>query len=366
LLLSDGKQGFDPSGGPGRRLGGERIEAVPDDRHGAVIGIADPRRFIELELARGIVPPRDPLDQPKRLAQLRDLAAGIGPGRSGGRPRLMRHGLRSYRAAAKEALTAVAHAARLGQAKAMLKALIVATSLIAAPALAQEEEPQTTAPDAFDVSGEIDLMSDYRFRGVSRSDEDPTGQAGIQVRHQSGLYAGARGTLLQGQDNFRLRDPAHIDQGEAQFDLYTGYNRDLGGGFDLDAGLMYYAFSGARGDTDYAEPYASLGFLIGPAYASLGAKYAPSQAGTGHEDMLYLFGQVDVTIPFRPWTISAQAGHQDWGRYGDYWNWSLGVRYHVRIEGLPNTEIGLSYVDTDLPSVAGQDAGVRLALELSF
>jgi len=278
----------------------------------------------------------------------------------------MRHGAQSYLAAAKEALTAGARAARLGQARAMFKTAAAAALFVAAPAVAQDDAPETSAPEALEVSGEFNLMSDYRFRGVSRSDEDPTAQAGIQLRHQSGLYAGTRLTLLQGQDSFRRRNPAYVDQGGAQFDLYAGYSRDLGGGFDLDAGLMYYAFSGGSGSTDYAEPYASLGYLIGPAYATLGAKYAPSQGGTGHEDMLYLFGQVDVTIPFRPWTISAQAGHQDWGRYGDYWNWSLGVRYHVRIEGLPNTEIGLSYVDTDLPSVAGQDAGVRLALELSF
>ena len=271
---------------------------------------------------------------------------------------------------AKEALTPVARRPRLGQVGPMLKAISAAAlMLVPAAASAQDEEPvtfETGAQRPFEVSGELNLMSDYRFRGVSRSDEDPTGQAGVQVRHQSGFYAGARGTLLQGQDSFRLRNPAYLDQGSAQFDLYAGFNTGLGGGFDLDAGLMYYAFSGARGATDYAEPYASLSYLIGPAQVSAGAKYAPSQAATGDEDMLYLYGQLDVSIPFRPWSFTAQAGHQDWGVYGDYWNWSLGVRYHVQIEGLPNTEIGLSYVDTDLPGVAGQDAGVRLTLETSF
>jgi len=271
---------------------------------------------------------------------------------------------------AKEALTPVAPRARLGQVSAMLRSLVAAALLVPTAAWAQDEEPPAAveigAQGVFEVSGELNLMSDYRFRGVSRSDEDPTGQAALQVRHQSGLYAGVRGTLLQGQDSFRLRNPAHLDQGSAEFDLYAGYGVGLGGGFDLDAGLMYYAFSGARGPTDYAEPYASLSYLIGPAQLSAGAKYAPSQAATGNEDMLYLYGQLDVSIPFRPWSFTAQAGHQDWGVYGDYWNWSLGVRYHVQIEGLPNSEIGLGYVDTDLPGVAGQDAGLRITLETSF
>jgi uncharacterized protein (TIGR02001 family) len=242
--------------------------------------------------------------------------------------------------------------------------------LAAAPAAAQEPEPPAeapiAAPGAFEVGGELSFMSDYRFRGVSRSDEDPAAQAGINVRHETGLYAGARGTTLRGNDGFRLRNPALRDQGEVQLDLYAGYGADLGGGFDLDAGLMYYSFIGGAGATDYVEPYASLSYLIGPVSSTLGAKYAPSQAATGREDMLYLFGQVDVGIPFRPWSFTAQAGRQDWGSYGGYWNWSLGARYHVQLDGLPNSEIGLRYVDTDLPSGPGRDAGLLLSWELTF
>lgn len=248
-----------------------------------------------------------------------------------------------------------------------MKRLAFAALLLAAtPATAQQERAPTAAPGAFEVSGELTLMSDYRFRGVSRSDEDPTAQAGIMVRHDSGFYAGARGTILRGNDPFRLRNPTFRDQGDLQFDLYAGYGADLGGGFDLDAGLMHYAFAGGAGATDYAEPYASLSYLIGPVQMTGGAKYAPSQAGTGHEDMLYLYGQADVSIPFRPWAVTAQVGRQDWGRYGSYWTWSLGARYHVQLPGIASTEIGLSYVDTDLPAAPGQDAGVRLTLELAF
>lgn len=243
-------------------------------------------------------------------------------------------------------------------------AAVAAALLAAAPAAAQESP--TAAPGAFEVSGELGLMSDYRFRGVSRSDEDPTAQAGLMVRHESGLYAGARGTILRGNDAFRRRDPAFGDQGDVQVDLYAGYQADLGGGFDLDAGLIYYAFAGGTGATDYAEPYAALSYLIGPAQFTGGAKYAPSQAGTGDEDMLYVYGRADVSVPFRPWAFTAEAGRQDWGRYGAYWTWSLGARYHVQLAGIPNTEIGLAYVDTDLPSLAGQDAGVRLTLDLAF
>ncbi len=267
--------------------------------------------------------------------------------------------------------------------------------LAAAPAAAQDsplQEPPLEEGDplgdasGFDIGGEVNLMSDYRFRGVSRSDEDPAAQAGLTVRHGSGVYAGARGTTQSGRDSFRLRGPGFGDLGDVQVDLYAGYGRDLGGGFDIDAGMMYYVFAGGDGATDYVEPYVSLSYLIGPVYATAGAKYAPAQDAIGDEDMLYLFGQVDVTVPFRPWSFSVQAGHQDWGTgrcglpsspqpcpggmtaipFGSYWTWSLGGAYHVRIEGIPSTEIGLRYVDTSLPSVAGQDGTVLLTVEIGF
>ena len=238
--------------------------------------------------------------------------------------------------------------------------MLIAAALLA---LAQDDaqpagpvEP-IAGPSAFDLSGEVTGLSDYRFRGVSRSDEDPAVQAGLALYHESGLYAGARATSLAGIDSFRLRD-----LGDAEIDLYAGYSRQLGGGFEADAGVMYYAFAGAAGPADHVELYASLSYLIGPVQFTGGAKYAPSQAGTRHEDMLYLYGQVDAAIPFRPWRFTAQVGHQDWRAFGSYWTWSLGVRHQLRIATLPRAEIGLNVVDTSLPSAPGQDAGVTFSL----
>ncbi len=258
----------------------------------------------------------------------------------------------------------------------MSRSVAFATLLIAAAPVAAQEAPAEEPPieegdplgatSGFEISAEINLMSDYRFRGVSRSGEDPAAQAGPTARHGSGFHAGARATSLSGRDGFRRRDPAFRDFGDVQLDLYAGYGRDLGGGFEADAGVMYYLFAGGDGDTDHVEPYASLSYLIGPVYATAGAKYAPAQAGTGDHDMLYLFSQVDLTVPFRPWSFSVQAGRQDWGRYGSYWTWSLGGDYHVQIEGIPNTEVGLRYVDTSLPSAAGQDGTVLLTVRIGF
>ena len=239
----------------------------------------------------------------------------------------------------------------------LFAAAATAALLFSQPALAAVPIPGT----GLTVAGEVELMSDYRFRGISRSDEDPAAQATVTVNHASGVYVGARGTTLSGLDNFRLRDPQLDDLGDVQVDIYAGYGADLGGGLTLDGGLMYYVFADSEGRADYAEPYASLSYMLGPVEATAGAKYAPSQRGIGDEDMLYVFGELEAGIPFTPVTLRAQAGRQDWGRYGNYWNWSVGGSY-----SLGPAELGLRYVDTDLPSARGQDAGLVLSLGLGF
>ncbi|WP_106640132.1 TorF family putative porin [Allosphingosinicella vermicomposti] len=200
------------------------------------------------------------------------------------------------------------------------------------------------------IDAEAMILSDYRFRGVSRSGEDPALQAGLTVS-AGDFYLGGRGTTLNDLD----------DYGNVQLDLYGGYSTQLSLGTSVDAGLRYYAFPGSEGDTGYFEPYASLSYQIGPLEATAGAQYAWSQEAIGDEDMLYLFAGAEAGIPLTGLTLTAQAGRQDWGRYGSYWNWSLGARHQFG-----PIEAGIRYVDTDLPSVKGQDAGLVVSAGLRF
>ena len=236
----------------------------------------------------------------------------------------------------------------------MIKFALAATLLLfATPALAQQP--------ALDLVGEATLLSDYRFRGVSRSDEDPAVQGALTLFHGSGLYAGTRISSLRGVDPWRGRD-----LGDAQIDLYAGYRATLGGGFELDAGGTYYVFAGGNGATDYVEASAALAYQIGPAQLSGGARYAAAQAAIGDEDILYLYGRAEVSVPFRPWSVAAEAGRQQSSAFGDYWIWRVGARHQLQLAGLPDTEIGVDYVDTDLPSAPGVDAGLVLSVRLGF
>lgn len=228
---------------------------------------------------------------------------------------------------------------------------LLALSAFAAPAGAQLPDGGIT------VSGEATLMSDYRFRGISRSEEDPAIQGAVTVQTDSGFYVGGRGTTLKG-----IGDVMVGDFGDAELDLYAGYGADIGLGASFDAGVLYYYFPDGEGETDYFEPYASLSYQLGPVEATAGAKYAPSQDALGNQDMVYLFGEAEASIPLTPFTLTAGAGHQDAGAFGEYWNWSLGAR-----ASLGPVEAGIRYVDTDLPAeVPHADAGLVLSAGVRF
>lgn len=238
-----------------------------------------------------------------------------------------------------------------------LSALLPPLLLLAAvPASAQPQDeaaPPAAGSRGLSVSGGAWLLSDYRFRGISRSSGDPALQGQFTVSLPSGLYAGGRGTSLHGTRRL----------GDAELDLYAGYGGSLGSGTSFDAGVTYYAFPGSNrslaGGGGYLEPYVSVSHTLGPVEGTLGAKYAPRQSAIGDEDQLYLFGQIEAGIPLTPITLTAEAGRQDAGRLGRYWNWSLGGRYAIG-----PVEAGLRYVDTDLRSLPGRKSGAGLVASL--
>src|SRR3954462_14697909 len=112
----------------------------------------------------------------------------------------------------------------------MARCLAFALLLSASPALAQQAvAPETESHSGLSVSGGVTLLSDYRFRGISRSDEDPAVQGQFTISLPDGFYAGARATSLR----------HFTGHGAAEADFYAGYGTDIAPGTTLDAGLVY-------------------------------------------------------------------------------------------------------------------------------
>eukprot|EP01037_Dinobryon_pediforme_P001775 gene1775-1805_t len=184
---------------------------------------------------------------------------------------------------------------------------LVAAAIFAlglAPIGAQADE--TGVPAAFSVAGTASLLSQYRFRGLSRSDNQPAVQADLSVTHVAGAYAGV--TLTSESPG-----PA-VDMGAGEIDIYAGYSHALGpGGIMLDLGLRGYVHPGRAGG-DVAEIYGSLDRQIGPIDLRAGLAYAPPQAHLGHKarggarDNTYVFAETRADVPGTPLHLHAHGG----------------------------------------------------------
>ena len=69
-----------------------------------------------------------------------------------------------------------------------MRKTVLATALAAAAALPGLASAQATSPHT--VAGNMGIFSDYRFRGISQTFQQPAIQGGIDYSHSSGFYLG--------------------------------------------------------------------------------------------------------------------------------------------------------------------------------
>lgn len=238
---------------------------------------------------------------------------------------------------------------------------LLVSSAIASPAFAQEEE----ASPPVTITGSVGLVSDYRFRGVSQSDEGVALQGGFTVNHESGFYAGTWGSNLAGWGTFGGPN--------LEVDLFAGYATTVGSA-GIDVGVTWYMYPDGADNTDFFEAYAKLKGTAGPVALTAAVYYAPKQQALGRvyfdsaafvaglpdnanakSDNLYLAGDASFAIPDTPISLTAHIGYSDGNSglgpngtsvapTGKYWDYSFGAA--VNVYG-PLT-LSVSYVDTDI------------------
>ena len=235
----------------------------------------------------------------------------------------------------------------------MAATVLAGCALASTPALAEDEPAKK--PD-FSVTGNVALVTDYRFRGVSLSGGDPAVQGGITLNHASGFYVGTWSSSL-------AHTPVYGDQ---ELDLFAGWTGSVTPALTVDAGLLYYVYpSGHVGDANYWEPYASISGTLGPAKLKVGVAYDWKQKGLldnagRHDDNLYLYSNLDVGVPGTPLTVSGHVGYTDGVLAPCYycagtptfndrtgWDWSLGASATV----FGPISVGVSYIGVSGASV---------------
>lgn len=225
--------------------------------------------------------------------------------------------------------------------KAMKIALAAAAATVALSGAAMAEELK--------LSYNIGVTSDYVFRGVSQTQEDPAIQGGVDATYGIG-YAGVWASNV----DFGADDPA------AEIDLYAGVRPTIGD-TSLDLGVLYYGYTKDKGLTpgsySYVELKAAASRAVGPATFGVAAYYSPEFPGKTGDAIYY---EINGAMPVMDkLTLSGALGHQEIDKAGDYATWNIGLTYAV------TEKLGLDvrYSDTDEHGY-GKIYGSRVAVGL--
>jgi uncharacterized protein (TIGR02001 family) len=141
-------------------------------------------------------------------------------------------------------------------------AVMVPTGAVMAQAAAPAAAP--ASPHTF--TGNIALVSDYRFRGISQTYKRPAIQGGFDYSHSSGFYAGVWGSSVSGNQ--------YPNGSSLEVDLYGGWKTEFSNGIGFDVGLLQYYYPGARYYTGAApNPTAASGNKFDNTEVYVGVSY---------------------------------------------------------------------------------------------
>lgn len=194
------------------------------------------------------------------------------------------------------------------------------------------------------VTANLGFASDYRFRGISQTFEDPAIQGGFDYAHASGFYLGTWATNVE---------PDELAGSNMEWDLYGGYGFNLGD-VAVNVGGLYYWYPGKDKAAYGADPN-TFELYAGATWKWLNLKYSHSttklfglsdSSGSG-----YLEANAGFELPAEI-TLHLHVGRQFVAgdiapgvSHDDYTDWKIGVSKPIL-----GFNVGLAYVDTNIKS----------------
>ena len=177
--------------------------------------------------------------------------------------------------------------------------------------------PLSTA-HATEIGGSISLVSDYVFRGVSQTGEDPALQADLNASWSSGFYAGVWASNV---------DFGPGDDTDLEVDLYAGWAGQAGP-VDLDIMAAAYTYPGADGaDQEFVEITAGAAYAIDNVTVDVRAWVSPDYYGSSGVST-YVEAGLAYAVTDRV-SLDVRGGHSSFEDLpdADYSDYSAGVSY---------------------------------------
>lgn len=226
------------------------------------------------------------------------------------------------------------------QKKLIAMALVAA---FAAPAFAEDAPP--AGPHTF--TGNVGVVSDYLFRGISQTQHKAAIQGGFDYSHSSGVYAGFWASNVNWVS---LGGTGPKPDNSLETDFYGGYKGTVGD-FGYDVGMIRYYYPGdtLAGATtpNTTEAYVGGSWkFISLKYSHTLSDYMVGWNGANSEktkgsDYWDLSANYDLGDG---WGVSAHVGHQKIKNLSDasYTDWKLGAT-----KDLGFGVVGLAYSGTN-------------------
>lgn len=174
------------------------------------------------------------------------------------------------------------------------------------------------APPPYTLTTNVNLVTDYYFRGITQTWHRPAIQGGADYVHGSGWYAGIWGS--------NVTNNSYPGGSALEFDYYGGYNGKFNDDFGWTAGVHGYAYPGAdfkknagAGAATPSVKYDTFEWNAGLSWKWLSAKYSQQltnwfgvDTGSGYDGdskgSSYLEG--NIAYEFAPtWTLNLHAAH---------------------------------------------------------
>lgn len=216
-------------------------------------------------------------------------------------------------------------------------AALTAGLLAASPAAAQfqaqtNSQGKARMSVAGDLSGHLSAVSDYRFRGVSRTFRDPAIQGGVELTLPNNFYLGSFASIVDKE--------IYANSRGFEWDIYGGYRWRINDEVTMDGGLIQYMFP-------TESQFSTLEGYIGATWRWFSLKYyhTLSNKAFGSRDAknsryLNLSAVYPISSDLR---VQASVGKSDINNNsGDYFDYMIGVAKDWK-----SMTWGASFVGTD-------------------
>ena len=173
------------------------------------------------------------------------------------------------------------------------------------------------------VTTNLGATSDYRFRGISQTQNAPALQGGIDYADKSGVYIGNWNSSVSSQ--------LYTNGSGLESDLYAGYKKEVEG-VTLDVGSYNYFYPRASvGSTNYNTKEVYVGAAKGPVSVKVSQSLGDYFATSNSKGTRYYQADVTYQIAGTKVSVLAHAGKTDIANNTtlDYTDYNFGVGYNI-------------------------------------